>query len=211
MDSRTIDEAGENVRAALADCSNALVLDSTDDGVGDLCQELLLVDEPARTNLLWVTYTDTPDDCLRKWLQHAGERPADVKVVSVGDVMRSGAAAQSGSTASRSPNAVVDSIANPADFTGLGITISEQLERWASTDAPTVVCFDSLTTAAQYVDLQTLYQFLHVLTGRFELADAVAHFHLDPVAHDDVAVNTLTSLFEAVVEHKSGEWHVSTR
>lgn len=205
-------ETGKGVHGELAGASNTLVVASTSDSnVEDLCPELLTVGEPDRTNLLWVTYTSTPDDCLRRWLQHAGERPAEMKILSVGDVMRSAAAARTGG--GRMPTAsVVDSLANPGDVTGLGIKISEQLQEWSRNDNQTVVCFDSLTTALQYVDLQTTYKFLHVLTGRFDTVDAIAHFHVDPDAHDDATVNTLKSLFDAVVEYTDeGGWRVSSR
>lgn len=210
---RTDSEADEHIREKLASASNTLVVASTGDAsVEDLCPELLLADDPDRTNLLWVTYTRTPDDCLRRWLQHAGERPAGVKVLSVGDVMRSATATRTGS-GGRTPTAsMVDSVANPGDVTGLGIKISEQLQEWSHDGNRTVACFDSLTTALQYVDLQTIYKFLHVLTGRFETVDAAAHFHIDPDAHDDATVNTLKSLFDAVVKHTDeGEWRVSRR
>lgn len=187
-----------------------LVLAGPDDpDAHDLCPQLLLADEPARTDLLWVTYTNTPDACMRTWLDHAGERPADVKVISVGDVMRSAAARSGGSGAGRPTP--VGSVSNPADLTGLGIKVSEQLQAWSHDDNRPVACYDSLTTALQYVDLQTLYKFLHVLTGRFETVDAVAHFHLDPAAHDDATVNTLKSLFDAVVETDDEGWHVARR
>ena len=205
-------EAVEHVREELAETSNALVLASSDDaGLDDLCPQLLLPEEPEETNLLWVTYTTTPDDCIRKWLRHAGERPADVKVISVGDVMRSATAARSPGSRTPTPSAV-DSLSNPADLTGLGIRISEQLQAWTHNGNRTVACYDSLTTALQYVDLQTLYKFLHVLTGRFDTVDATVHFHLDPDAHDEATVNTLKSLFDAVVERDAdGEWRVARR
>ena len=203
-------ETAEHVRGELAGASNVLVLAGADAHADDLCPQLLLTDEPDQTNLLWVTYTNTPDSCMQSWLQHAGERPADVKVVSVGDMMRSATAAQSGGHGP-SPSPMIDSVSNPADLTGLGIKISEQLQTWSHTANQTVACYDSLTTALQYVDLQTLYKFLHVLTGRFEAVGTTAHFHIDPAAHDEATVNTLKSLFDAVVEPRGGQWHVSRR
>lgn len=204
-------EAAEQVRRELAGASNVLMLSGAGDAQADeLCPQLLLTDEPGQTNLLWVTYTSTPDACMRSWLSHAGEQPADVKVVSVGDTMRSAAAVQSGSPQAR-PIPTVDSVSNPADLTSLGIKISEQLQEWSRDGNRTVACYDSLTTALQYGDLQTLYKFLHVLTGRFETVGTTAHFHLDPAAHDEATVNTLKSLFDAVVEQRDGEFHVAKR
>jgi hypothetical protein len=106
----------------------------------------------------------------------------------------------------------LETVSNPGDLTGIGITVSEVLQQWSASDEPIVSCFRSLTSLLQYADLQTAYKFLHVLTGRFETAGVRSHFHLDPGAHDDQTVNTLTSLFDAVVRvGDDGEWSVRTR
>jgi hypothetical protein len=63
-----------------------------------------------------------------------------------------------------------------------------------------VVCFDSLTAMLQYVDVETAYEFLHAITGQLYAADARAHFHIDPTAHDRTTVDSIASLFDAVVE-----------
>lgn len=210
--SRSKSDAGGPIRGELAEASNTLVLAGGDHPADDLCADLMLADEPERTNLLWVTYTKTPDDCMRTWLNHAGTHPDAVKIISIGDVMRSAAAASGGSTAQTPTMSAVDSVSNPADLTGLGIKISTQLQEWSQNGNQTVICLDSLTTLLQYVDLQTTYKFLHVLTGRFETVDALAHFHLDPNAHDEVTVSTIKSLFDAVVEPTAeNTWHVATR
>jgi hypothetical protein len=48
----------------------------------------------------------------------------------------------------------------------------------------------------QYVELDQAFRFLHVVTDRLADADAMAHFHVDPGAHDDETIETLTSLFD---------------
>jgi hypothetical protein len=203
----------DHVRTELAGASNTLLLTGASDFAGDdLCVDLMQVTEPEQTNLLWVTYTRSPDNCLRSWLDRARRRPDEIKIISVGDMMRSAAAASGGTTARTPIPSAVDSVSNPADLTGLGIKISAQLQEWSQNANRTVVCFDSLTTLLQYVDLQTIYKFLHVLTGRFETVDARAYFHLDPSAHDQATVSTLKSLFEAVVEPNADDTlHVATR
>jgi hypothetical protein len=45
-----------------------------------------------------------------------------------------------------------------------------------------------------------------VLGKRLNAADAVAHFHLDPSAHDEEVVNTFASIFDDVVRaHESDD------
>ncbi len=70
---------------------------------------------------------------------------------------------------------------------------------WAKNQNQTVICFHSLTALIQYADLQRVFRFLHVLTARIDLIDAVAHFHMDPGAHDAQTRNTLVQLFDAVI------------
>jgi hypothetical protein len=91
---------------------------------------------------------------------------------------------------------VTETISSPSDLTGLGIQIGEFLSEWS---APTVLCFDSLTSMLQYVDFETAYEFLHAITGQIHASDARAHFHIDPGAHDQQQIAGITSLFDASV------------
>ncbi|WP_246045654.1 DUF7504 family protein [Halorussus ruber] len=176
----------------------------------DACLDLLSFDAPAEENVLWVTYTRSPDDCVQDWLSHADSQPGNVQFVNVGETTRA-AAQPGGSNTSNVADQAVETLSSPGDLTGLGIKLSEILKGWDRNDNRTVACFDSLTALLQYADLQTVYKFLHVLTGRFDAADVSAHFHLDPDACDQQTVSTLTSLFDTVVELDDGEWSVRSR
>lgn len=175
----------------------------------DVCLDLLSQESPQRENVLWVTFTRSPDGCVQDWLGHVGERPANLRFVSVGETVRS--AASSSPVQETPADAVIETLSNPGDLTGLGIKISEVLQQWQNDGNRTVACFHSLTALLQYADVQTVYKFLHVLTGRFATAGVTAHFHLDPAAHDDQTINTLKSLFDAVAEFDDGEWSIRTR
>jgi hypothetical protein len=48
------------------------------------------------------------------------------------------------------------------------------------------------------VNEQSAVQFLHLLVQRLEKAEAVAHFHLDPSAHDEATIETITELVDTV-------------
>jgi hypothetical protein len=65
------------------------------------------------------------------------------------------------------------------------------------------LCFDSLVPLAEAFGERELFRFLHVLTAETREAGAMAHYHL-PVAPDDPIVRTLSPLFEAVVELRTG-------
>jgi hypothetical protein len=63
----------------------------------------------------------------------------------------------------------------------------------------------------QYVEVETTYEFLHAVTGQLYAADARAHFHVGTNAHDRQTVDSITSLFDAVVELGDGEPTVRKR
>ncbi|WP_240334755.1 DUF835 domain-containing protein [Halorussus sp. MSC15.2] len=195
---------------AQGDCV-LLLAPSIHSATEDACLDLLAFDDASEENVLWVTYTRSPDTCIRDWLTRTGERPRNMRLVSVGDTTRSATARAGSDTTSATGDEVVETLSNPGDLTGLGIKLSEILREWDALDGRTVACFDSLTALLQYADLQTVYKFLHVLTGRFAAADVTAHFHLDPDACDTQTVSTLTSLFDTVVEFDDGEWSVRSR
>lgn len=163
------------------------------------CIDLLTVINPNQQNVLSFTCTQSPTARLQAWQTHTDETiPAAATIVSVGDQSRS--AGSMSSRASQSGALSIETVGSAGDLTKLGIVLTDQLREWAENDYQTVVCFHSLTTVLQYVELDRLFQFLHVALQRLRAADAIAHFHLDPSAHDEKTVNTLGQLFDAAVE-----------
>ncbi|QKY20388.1 hypothetical protein B4589_008350 [Halolamina sp. CBA1230] len=212
----TATQTDETLSERLTGANSTLLLTSsfTDE---EHCAELLNPDAAAETNVLWVSYTKSPDKQLRRWREHTDERPAEMGMVSVEDSTRSVAAETGGNGGPGGPslpetNAPVETVNSPNDLTGLGIRMTEFLTDWEGNDNRTVVCFDSLTALLQYVELETAYEFLHIVTGRMAKTDAFAHFHMDPEAHDDQTVAIVTSLMDAVVEvDANGERSIRTR
>ncbi|MFW5935373.1 MAG: DUF7504 family protein [Halolamina sp.] len=210
----TATQTAETLPDRLAGANSTLLLNSSfaDE---ENCTQLLHPDAAADTNVLWVSFTKSPDQQLRRWRDHADGQPAEMGIVSVEDSTRS-VAADAG-TAGGGPslpetNAPIETVTSPNDLTGLGIRITEFLTDWAENDNQTVVCFDSLTALLQYVELETAYEFLHIVTGRLATVDAFAHFHMDPEAHDQQTVEVLTGLMDAVVEvDETGDRNVRTR
>lgn len=186
------------------DATNTLVLASAFDAAGDdTCADMLGVAQPGDTNALFVTLTGAPDSRLDHWRSHVSPSPpANLGIVSVDESSRSTAATASTATAA---NGHVRSVSTPGDLTGLGIGISEYLSEWHDNGKQTVVCFHSLTPLLQYSDTRRVFQFLHVLTRRVESAGAVAHYHMDPAAHDERTLRTLSSLFDEVLEEHDAD------
>ena len=174
----------------------------------EACLDLLTVTEPTHESVLSVTVTQTAEERVQRWDTHIDTWPAQMGIISTGEFTRSATATTSSAHHLTGP-LEIETVSDPADLTGLGITINKFLSEWADREQQIVVCIHSLTPLLQYVDLQGLFRFLHVLIGRFRTQDAVAHFHLDPNAHDAQTVNILTQLVDTVVELEAeGKWIV---
>lgn len=182
-----------------------------DGGADEACGSLLEGGPPDATDYLAVSMNEGPEARLKHWRQHvAPELPARTGVVCTGDMAQRSTAAIERGDPVRFPgeNVQVVSVSSPGDLTGLGMRISDCLTAWEDDDNRIVVCVDSLTTMLQYVDTNRAFQFLHMLLARFATADAAAHVHMDPTAHEERTVATLASLFDVVVRRRDDDWVV---
>ncbi len=187
----------------LSGVSNALFLAPSLGGQGgDVCLDLISQTAPSETNVLTITYTDTPQEWVNKWIDHVGVSPVRGGIVSIGQADAN----------VDDPSWAVKTVENPSDLTGVGIELSELLSGMATAsgeDEHIAVCFDGITSLLQYADLQRAFRFLHVVTGRVKTVGGVGHYHLDPEAHDRQTLATLKGLFDAVIEvDEDGSWTI---
>ena len=188
----------------LEGASNVLVLTgSLDDTARESYYGTLLPEDPSSVDVLAVDYRRTPEQYLEEWRRYVDGRPRRCGIICVDDSIRS-----SGDGGEVGPGAVA-CVESPTDLTGLGIKVGNYLESHGGSD--TLVTFDSLTMLLQYVERERAFRFLHVLGDRVEEADAVAHYHTDPKAHDEQEIATLSSLFDAVARFEDGEWQIRRR
>lgn len=159
-------------------------------GNRDICTGLLTSDV-TRPSVLFVSFMRQANACVSQW-EGSGKRANNLGVVTVGDT----------GTATRREDVVVENVSSASDLTGLGIQIGQFLSEW---EPPLVICFDSITSMLQYVDFETAYEFLHAITGQIKAADARAHFHIDPGAHDRQAIDGIKTLFDASITTGDGE------
>jgi len=91
---------------------------------------------------------------------------------------------------------------SPLDITGIGVKISQFFEQFHMRDRvqKTRLIVNSLSTMLMYSNLQTVFRFLHVFTGRIKVADAIGIYVLENGMHDDKTVATLKPLFDGVIE-----------
>lgn len=97
----------------------------------------------------------------------------------------------------------VETVDSAGNLTDLGVTLVEALEARRAADAPTTLCFQSLTVLLQWSETDAVVRFLDTLLGHLEDAtsdgsDATAHFHLHEGAHDADTVDRLRPLFDRV-------------
>jgi KaiC/GvpD/RAD55 family RecA-like ATPase len=102
---------------------------------------------------------------------------------------------------SRRESDLVRYASSPNDLTGIGIELSELLRTLYEHQEVTKnrILLHSLSTLLMYSDLQTVFRFMHVFTGRVQSADGLGVFVVDSTAHDEQTVSTLKQLFDGVV------------
>ncbi len=64
----------------------------------------------------------------------------------------------------------------------------------------TRLCINSLSTILMYSNLQTVFRFLHVFTGRVKAANALGVYVIEDGMHDDKTIVTLKQLFDGMIE-----------
>lgn len=94
---------------------------------------------------------------------------------------------------------------SPVDLTGIGVKISQYLEEfWMQKNVKDLrLCIDSLSTLLMYSNLQTIFRFMHVFSGKVTAIKALGLYVVDEGMHDDQTIATLKQLFNAVIEVKT--------
>ncbi|MFB6141500.1 MAG: hypothetical protein ABEJ26_13820 [Halosimplex sp.] len=199
-----MDSITDEVEASIRPGDNVLVMcPSFAGGECDACPDLLTPVPPSEVNALSVLFTDSPGDHLDDWERCVGTLPARSHIVSVDADARSKANIEHDVAGQD-----VERINSPQNLTKLGVRITDCLDDWAETtpDVQVAVCFQSISTLLQYVELQQVLKFLNVVTEQCAATDALAHYHLDPRAHDEQTTAKLIELFGTVFEYEGGEW-----
>ncbi|MFB6154203.1 MAG: RAD55 family ATPase [Halodesulfurarchaeum sp.] len=95
----------------------------------------------------------------------------------------------------------VRSVSSPGDLTGIGIEFSEIASEAESSGVDRLrIAFDSVSPLLMYVDLQRLFRFLHVFTSQIQSRGWLGLFAIDPETHDEQSVNTISQLFDGMIE-----------
>lgn len=108
-----------------------------------------------------------------------------------------------GGTAVDSENIKIAS--SPVDLTGIGVKISQFFEEFfmKKNIKKIQLHINSLSTILMYSNIQTVFRFLHVFTGRIKAAGAIGIYVIENGMHDEQAIATLKQLFDGMIEIKS--------
>ncbi len=96
---------------------------------------------------------------------------------------------------------------SPVDLTGIGVKISQYFEDFLNVKKiPGIrLCINSLSTILMYSNIQTVFRFLHVFTGRVKASNGLGLFVVEDQMHDPQTVATLKQLFDGMIEIKETE------
>lgn len=94
---------------------------------------------------------------------------------------------------------------SPVDLTGIGVKISQFFEEYfmKKNIQKTQLHINSLSTILMYSNIQTVFRFLHVFTGRIKASGSLGIYILESGMHDEQAISTLKQLFDGMIEIKS--------
>jgi len=108
-----------------------------------------------------------------------------------------------GGTAVENENIKIAS--SPVDLTGIGVKISQFFEEFfmKKNTRKIQLHINSLSTILMYSNIQTVFRFLHVFTGRIKAAGALGIYVLESGMHGEQAIATLKQLFDGMIEIKT--------
>jgi KaiC/GvpD/RAD55 family RecA-like ATPase len=94
---------------------------------------------------------------------------------------------------------------SPVDLTGIGVKISQFFEEFfmKKNIRKIQLHINSLSTILMYSNIQTVFRFLHVFTGRIKASGALGIYVLESGMHGEQAIATLKQLFDGMIEIKS--------
>jgi archaellum biogenesis ATPase FlaH len=99
-------------------------------------------------------------------------------------------------------NVTIKTVNSPADLTGIGVRIGQFIEDFSKNDLKIQIHINSVSTILMYSNLQTIFRFMHSLTGRIKAAEAFGIFVIDGGMHDSQTIVTLKQLCDCMVEIK---------
>jgi KaiC/GvpD/RAD55 family RecA-like ATPase len=102
-------------------------------------------------------------------------------------------------------NEIIKTANSPVDLTGIGVRISQFFEEFfMKKNIPKIqLHVDSLSTILMYSNIETIFKFLHVFTGRIKANGGLGIYVIESGMHEEQTMAILKHLFDGVIEIKS--------
>jgi KaiC/GvpD/RAD55 family RecA-like ATPase len=189
------------------DGTNLLLSGPAMSGKRAILLELLARGEADSEGSVVVTSRDPADEVIREYEDALGHESGFLRVVDC-------VSQQSGGGGGAGDDRV-STVSSPGALTGMGMEFSNVAEDAQEAGVARLrVGFDSLSPILMYVDLQRLFRFLHVFTSQIQSQGWLGVFSVDPESHDAQTINTISQLFDGVLEvrvNDDGEREVRAR
>ncbi len=100
---------------------------------------------------------------------------------------------------------IIKIASSPVDLTGIGVKISQFFEEFfmKKNIRKNQLHINSLSTILMYSNIQTVFRFMHVFTGRIKSAGALGIYLVESGMHDAQTLATFKQLFDGTIEIKS--------
>ncbi|MCZ7384547.1 MAG: recombinase RecA [Candidatus Methanoperedens sp.] len=94
---------------------------------------------------------------------------------------------------------------SPVDLTGIGVRVGQFFDDFfmKKNIREVQLHINSLSTILMYSNIQTVFRFIHVFTGRIKAMGALGIFVIESNIHDERVITTLKQLFDCMIEIKS--------
>lgn len=97
-------------------------------------------------------------------------------------------------------------VSSPGDLTGISISTAKLFQQFTNQDISEVRHgLVSVSTLIQYLDVNTVFKFLHIHTSRITDTQGLGVFTVDGASHDPQTLNTITSEFDGVLELREAD------
>lgn len=204
----------EDIGLKVRESSNILLLaPSPHPSDLNICTDILAI-RPTETFNIWsLGITLSADDRIAHWHDRVGRTPSEFKVVTTGDPRIHPAADHGPDGEETDPlDPEVVTLSDPGNLTKIGVELTNSLDAWRRNDHKTMVCIHSITALMQYVEVKSVFKFLHEVKNAIDRSNGVAHYHMDPYAHDEETIGKVKQIFDTVIRIDVEEnWHVTNR
>jgi len=161
-------------------------------GKQDIALNLLAAGLDGTNGLLIVTTNDSASACIDELEARATSFDRD----RVGVVDCSGSSQQQAIR-----DIATQRISSPGDLTGISIGTAKLMQQFTSQDISSVRHgLVSISTLLQYLELDTVFKFLHIYTTRISDTQGLGIFTVDNASHDPQTINTVTNEFDGMIE-----------